>query len=260
LVQSPIPCIAIPTTSGTGAEVTKNSVIKSTNQKVKVSLRSEKMYPYIAVVDPQLALTMPPKITASTGIDALTHLMETFVSNQSNPFIDLFCRNGMKRIARSLEKAFLNGDDLQAREDLAMASLLGGMALANVRLGAVHGFAGPMGGMFPIPHGEICACLLPAVMEINYKVLVSTNQQQYLQKYKEVAQIFTGIEDADVGTGIKCIQGLVKRLQIPSLSKLGITSANYPELVEKAKKASSMKGNPVKLTDNQLISILERSM
>ncbi len=260
LLQSPIPCIAIPTTSGTGAEVTKNSVIKSTDKKVKVSLRSDKMYPLLAVVDPQLALSMPQNITASTGIDALTHLMETFVSNQSNPFIDLFCREGMKRIARSLEKAYLNGNDLEAREDMAMASLLGGMALANVKLGAVHGFAGPMGGMFPIPHGEVCACLLPAVMEINYKVLTDTDEQQYLQKYKEVAQIFTGIEDAEIQQGIESIEGLVKRLKIPSLSKFGITSADFPELVEKAKKSSSMKGNPVKLTDDQLISILEKSM
>ncbi|MBN1986960.1 MAG: iron-containing alcohol dehydrogenase, partial [Prolixibacteraceae bacterium] len=124
LVKSPVPCIAIPTTSGTGAEVTKNSVIKSTEKKVKVSLRSDKMYPVLAVVDPLLALSMPQHITASTGVDALTHLMETFVSNQSNPFIDLFCRDGMKRIARSLEKVVKNGNDLEAREDMAMASLL----------------------------------------------------------------------------------------------------------------------------------------
>ena len=226
LLQDPVPCIAIPTTSGTGAEVTKNSVIKSTDRKVKVSLRSDKMYPILALVDPQLAITMPQNITASTGVDALTHLMETFVSNQSNPFIDMFCRDGMIRIARSLEKAYLDGNNLEARENMAMASMLGGMALANVKLGAVHGFAGPMGGMFQIPHGEICACLLPAVMKIN-------SEQ---------------------------INGLVKRLGIPTLSKFGISVTDFPELVGKAKNASSMKGNPVKLTDDQLISILEKSL
>lgn len=260
LIQSPIPCIAVPTTSGTGAEVTKNAVIKSTDKKVKVSLRSDKMYPVLALVDPQLALTMPQNITASTGIDALTHLMETFVSNQSNPFIDMFCRDGMKRIARSLEKAYLNGNDLEAREDMAMASMLGGMALANVKLGAVHGFAGPMGGMFPIPHGEICACLLPAVMEINSETLKDSGQQQSLLKYREVAQIFTGDANAEIKEGIERINMLVKELGIPTLSKFGISTTDFQELVEKAKNSSSMKGNPVKLADDQLVSILEKSM
>ncbi len=260
LVQDPVPCIAIPTTSGTGAEVTKNSVIKSADKKVKVSLRSDKMYPVLAVIDPQLSLSMQQNITASTGVDALTHLMETFVSNQSNPFIDTFCRDGMKRIARSLEKAFLNGNDLNAREDMAMASMLGGMALANVKLGAVHGFAGPMGGMFPIPHGEICACLLPAVMEVNSEVLKITDEQHYLQKYREIAQIFTGHKNAGIEEGIKEISGLVKRLGIPKLSKFGIPESDFPELIDKAKNSSSMKGNPVKLNEDQLIAILEKSM
>ena len=260
LLQDPVPCIAIPTTSGTGAEVTKNSVIKSTDRKVKVSLRSDKMYPILALVDPQLAITMPQNITASTGVDALTHLMETFVSNQSNPFIDMFCRDGMIRIARSLEKAYLDGNNLEAREDMAMASMLGGMALANVKLGAVHGFAGPMGGMFQIPHGEICACLLPAVMKINSEALKNSGQKLYLQKYREVAQIFTGNKNAEIEGGIEQINGLVKRLGIPTLSEFGISVTDFPELVGKAKNASSMKGNPVKLTDDQLISILEKSL
>ncbi|MDO8952300.1 MAG: iron-containing alcohol dehydrogenase, partial [Draconibacterium sp.] len=164
LEKAPLPFIAIPTTAGTGAEVTKNSVIKSTEHSVKVSLRSDLMYPKLALVDPGLTYTMPPEITASTGVDALTHLLETFVSNQSNPFIDMLCREGMKRISSSLEVAFKDGSNQEARENMAMASMLGGMALANVKLGAVHGFAGPLGGMYPIPHGAVCACLLPAVM------------------------------------------------------------------------------------------------
>lgn len=260
LTQDPVPCIAIPTTSGTGAEVTKNSVIKSVDQKVKVSLRSEKMYPNLAVVDPQLTQSMPPNITASTGIDALTHLMETFISNQSNPFIDMFCREGMKRVACSLGKAYLNGSDLEAREDMAMASMLGGMALANVKLGAVHGFAGPMGGMFEIPHGAVCACLLPAVMEVNNMALEETNGHRILMKYQEVAQILTGDINAGIEQGIEYVKKLVEKLEIQSLSEFGITVNNFSELIEKAKRSSSMKGNPVELTDDQLIFILERSM
>jgi alcohol dehydrogenase class IV len=166
----------------------------------------------------------------------------------------------MKRIARSLEKAYTNGQDLEAREDMAMASLLGGMALANVKLGAVHGFAGPMGGMFPIPHGEICACLLPAVMKINYEALKNTKNKQYLLKYSKVAQIFTDKNNTEIELGIEQINGLVKRLGISTLSEFGITSKDFPELVEKAKNSSSMKGNPIKLEDNQLFRILEKSL
>jgi alcohol dehydrogenase class IV len=260
LTKPPLPFIAIPTTAGTGAEVTKNSVIKSPAHHVKVSLRNELMYPDFAVVDPSLTLSLPPEITASTGVDALTHLLETFVSNQSNPFIDMFCREGMNRISQSLRNAYNNGDNLKAREDMSMASMLGGMALANVKLGAVHGFAGPMGGMFSMPHGAICACLLPAVMEINIKVISEQNLQKYLQKYDERAKILTGNPDAEAGDGIKWVKKLVADLAIPSLSDFGLQKESFPELVVKAKKASSMKGNSVVLDDASLIEILEYSL
>jgi len=257
LLKSPLPCIAIPTTAGTGAEVTKNSVIKSLEHNVKVSLRSDLMYPDVAVVDPVLTYSMPTALTASTGVDALTHLLETFVSNQANPFIDLLCRDGLERISRSLVKAFINGKDEHAREDMAMASMLGGMALANVKLGAVHGFAGPMGGMYPIPHGAVCACLMSAVVEMNIEIL--KKQQQNISKFDLLAQIFTGNQQAIAEDGIVWIENLVLQLRIPSLSNFGLTEKDFPELVEKAKNASSMKGNPVKLDDDQLTWILEKS-
>jgi alcohol dehydrogenase class IV len=256
----PLPYIALPTTSGTGAEVTKNAVIKSTQHNVKVSLRSNLMYPDVALVDPELTISLPKEITASTGTDALTHLLETFVSNQANPFIDMYCREGMKRISRSLVKAVNNGSDLEAREDMSMASMLGGMALANVKLGAVHGFAGPMGGMFPVPHGAVCACLLPAVMEMNIQVLTEQNMKDRLFKFHEVAKILTGIKKATAADGILWVQELVHDLEIPSLSGFGVTQNHFPELVEKAKKASSMKGNPVLLSSEQLTTILEKSL
>ena len=258
LVHDPLPCIAIPTTAGTGAEVTKNSVIKSTAHKVKVSLRSSMMYPDVAVVDPVLTWSMPPGLTASTGVDALTHLLETFVSNQSNPFIDTFCRKGMELISRSLLKVFKDGNDEHAREDMAMASMLGGMALANVKLGAVHGFAGPMGGMYRIPHGAVCACLMPAVLEVNLDAL--EEQKKDRSKLDELAGILTGNSGAQAENGIEWIKNLISELQIPGLSSFGITKTDFPELVQKAKRASSMKGNPVELNDNQLIKILEKSL
>ena len=258
LTEKPLPCIAIPTTAGTGAEVTKNSVIKSPENSVKVSLRNNQMYPDVAVVDPVLTWSMPPKLTASTGIDALTHLLETFVSNQANPFIDMVCREGLTRIARSLRKAYKNGNDKQAREDMAMASLLGGMALANVKLGAVHGFAGPMGGMFPIPHGAVCACLMSAVIDENIQALRENKLDS--SKFDELAKILTGNEKAMSNDAAIWAAELVAELQIPSLSEYGLTKEDFPVLVEKAKVASSMKGNPVELTDEQLFCILDRSL
>ena len=260
LKEKPLPFIAVPTTAGTGAEVTKNAVIHSPEHHVKVSLRSPLMFPDVAVVDPELTLSMSPEITATTGMDALTHLLETFVSNQSNPFIDMFCREGMRRISASLKKVFDKGDDLKAREDMAFAALLGGMALANVKLGAVHGFAGPMGGMFPVPHGAVCAALLPAVMEVNLKVLEEQKQQQILEKYDEVAQILTGNSKARAADGIQWAKDMVNYLKIPRLSLFGLSVSDFPVLVEKAKKASSMKGNPVVLNDDQLTEILEKSV
>ncbi len=257
LKEAPLSCIAIPTTAGTGAEVTKNSVIKSLEHNVKVSLRSDLMYPNVAVVDPVLTYSMSPELTASTGVDALTHLLETFVSNQANPFTDMICREGLLRISRSLLKAYKNGSDKQAREDMAMASMLGGMALANVKLGAVHGFAGPMGGMFPIPHGAVCACLMAAVIEINIEAL--QEQKLDVAKFDELAQILTGSTLAKAEDVIVWADNLMAELKIPSLSKFGLSENDFPELIKKAKNASSMKGNPVELDDEQLHWILEKS-
>ncbi len=161
------PYIAIPTTAGTGAEVTRNAVLGSLDHHVKVSMRSPWMLPRLAVVDPQLTCDLPRAITASTGMDALTQLIEPFVSHKSNPLTDAICREGVWRVTRSLTAACENGSDLSAREDMSLASLFGGLALANAKLGAVHGIAGPLGGMFTAPHGATCAALLPHVMAVN---------------------------------------------------------------------------------------------
>ena len=258
LSEPPLFCIAAPTTAGTGAEVTKNSVIKSLEHNVKVSLRSDAMYPDIALVDPVLTYSMPPELTASTGVDALTHLLETFVSNQANPFIDMICREGLTRISRSLSSAYHDRSNESARTDMAMASMLGGMALANVKLGAVHGFAGPMGGMYPIPHGTVCASLVSAVIETNIDALKESGED--LSKYYELARILTGNENAVAEDAIVWTENLVSELQIPALSSFGLKEDDFAILVEKAKVASSMKGNPVVLNDEQLTWILEKSL
>ena len=254
------PCIAIPTTAGTGAEVTKNAVLTSQEHKVKVSLRSPTMLPDLAIVDPELTYSMPPSLTASTGLDALTQVLEPFVSVKSNPLTDTICIEGLKRAARSLHRAFKDGSDTRAREDMAIASLFGGLTLANSKLGAVHGIAGPMGGMFPVPHGVICARLLPFVVEVNVRALQRHNSQQYLLRYDQVAQVLTGKSNAKAEEGIARIHDLCDALDIPGLSDFGITEDHFPDLIARSKKASSMKGNPVNLTDEELTEILQKAV
>ena len=254
------PFIAIPTTAGTGSEVTRNAVLGSTDQKVKVSLRSPFMLPRIALVDPELAINLPPYITAITGLDALTQLIEPYTCNSPNPLIDAICREGMIRVAKSLYRVYENGHDLAAREDMSLASLCGGLALANARLGAVHGLAGPIGGELPAPHGAICARLLPLVMEVNINSLIQRMPENpVLQRYNEVGKILTGNPDASVYDGIKWIQNLCSRFNIQPLASFGLTQTNFPSLIEKSLKASSMRGNPIELTELEVETILRNS-
>lgn len=259
--QSSAPFIAIPTTAGTGTEVTRNAVLGAVEFGVKVSLRSPWMLPLLALLDPSLTYSVPPDVTAFTGLDALTQLIEPYLSNSPNPLIDAVCREGMQRAARSLLKAYQNGDDEAAREDMSIAALFSGLALANAKLGAVHGFAGVLGGSLYAPHGAICARLLPVVMSINLRALKErTPQSEVLMRYDEVAQILTGDRSARAADGIAWVADLSAKLGIPSLSKFGLRSEILPEVVEKSAKASSMKGNSITLTQNEMIEILEQSI
>jgi len=204
---------------------------------------------------------MPPEVTASTGLDALTQVMEPYVSNRANPLIDGLCREGMCRAARSLRRAYEQGDDAGAREDMALTSLFGGLALANARLGAVHGFAGPLGGMFPVPHGAVCASLLPHVMAVNVRALQArAPQSEPLHRYDEMARILTGDRRATAAGGVAWVQGLCQALRIPSLASYGVTEGNFPLLIEKASRSSSMKGNPIALTSEEMVEILEGAL
>ena len=261
LTRPSAPCIAIPTTAGTGAEVTRNAVLLSPEHRVKVSLRSPLMLPRLALVDPVLTHTMPPEVTASTGLDALTQLMEPYVSNKANPLTDALCREGMRRAARSLRRAYEHGDDAAAREDMALASLFGGLALANAKLGAVHGFAGPIGGMFPAPHGAVCAALLPHAMAVNVRALRErTPESEALRRYDEIARLLTGDEGASAADGVAWVQELCQALGIPSLASYGVTEEDFPLLIEKAAAASSMKGNPIGLTVEEMREVLARAL
>ena len=255
------PCIAIPTTAGTGAEVTRNAVLLSPEHRVKVSLRSPYMLPRIALVDPELTYSVPPAVTAATGMDALAQLIEPFVSIKANPVTDAFCREGMQRAARSLRNAYEHGDNAAAREDMALASLMGGLALANAGLGAVHGFAGVIGGMFPAPHGAVCARLLPPVMAINSDALRERQPDHVaLRRYTEVAQIVTANPSATAQDGVIWIKELCEAFKIPALSAYGIRGSDLPELVTKSAIASSMQANPIKLTPDEMDEMLARAL
>jgi alcohol dehydrogenase class IV len=255
------PYLAIPTTAGTGAEVTRNAVLGVPHERVKVSLRSPYMLPRVALVDPELTFSVPPSVTASTGLDALTQCLEPYVSPQANPLTDALCREGMQRAARSLRRAYDDGRDGEARADMALASLCGGLALANAKLGAVHGFAAPLGGTFPAPHGVVCARLLPLVMAANIGALGERAPgSPALARYGEVARILTGDSDAEAGDSVRWVRELCAALAVPPLADFGVTEADIPQVVAKAQRASSMQGNPIDLTDEELAEILHQAV
>ena len=251
-----MPWIAVPTTAGTGAEVTRNAVLDVPDRRVKVSLRSQHLLPAIAVIDPELTLSLPPAVTAFTGMDALTQLIEPFVSNAANPITDGVCREGLRLAARSLATAFHDGTNLAARTEMSAAALLGGIALANAKLGAVHGLAGVLGGATGHPHGAISARLLPLVMEANIHALQDRPAgSATLARYAEVAQIITADPSARPGDGVAWVNTLCVEFQIPPLRQSGLTAQACAAIVPAAQH-SSMKGNPVSLPDAELLRIL----
>jgi alcohol dehydrogenase class IV len=258
LTNPGLPGVAIPTTAGTGAEVTKNAVIASVEHQVKVSLRSPYLLPRIALVDPELTYSLPANVTISTGLDALTQLIEPFVSGRANPATDGLCREGIPRAASSLPVVVGDAKNLAAREAMALASLFGGLALANAGLGAVHGFAGPIGGMFNAPHGLICGILLPFVVDANINALrLRAPGSTALARYDEIGRLVTGSPDAVAADGLAWLSDLRSTLNVPSLSALAIPKESIPEIARKAAKASSMKANPIELTLPELEAILE---
>jgi len=261
LMKPSAPFIAIPTTGGTGSEVTRNAVLASPEHKLKVSLRSPLMLAKVALVDPELTYDLPPALTASTGLDALTQLIEPYVCLRANPMTDGFCGEGLQRAARSLRIAYDGGRSKSAREDMAMAGLFGGLALANAGLGAVHGFAGPIGGSFAAPHGAICAALLPHVMGTNLRALRQRAPDSAgLPRFDQVARWLTGDASATADAGVQWIQQVVSDLQIPKLSAYDIREGHVADLVTKAMNASSMKANPVALTPEELAGTLRQAL
>ncbi|SRR6266568_2879132 len=263
LQHSSAPCIAVPTTSGTGAEVTRNAVLFSPEHAVKVSLRSATMLPVAAIVDPDLTRELAPQTTAWSGMDALTQLIEPYVSLRANPLTDSLCLQAIPLAARALPRAFHDGTDMQARTEMSLASLFGGMSLANSGLGVVHGFAGPLGGMFKAPHGAVCAAILPHGMAANIahlKVADGKNAAATLDRYRTVARCLTGSSTAEPEDGVSFVQNLSREFGIPPLSSFGMSATDAEQVVEKSARASSMKANPVVLSSEELKDVFLRSL
>ncbi|HEX7363197.1 MAG TPA: iron-containing alcohol dehydrogenase [Bryobacteraceae bacterium] len=261
LENDPLPWIAVPTTAGTGAEVTRNAVLGSPEHGVKASLRSRRTLAKAALVDPDLTLGLPPEITAYTGLDAFTQLLEPLVSRRANPMTDQFCLEGLRRVRLSLLRAFRQGTDGDARASMSFASLLGGLALANAGLGVMHGFAAPLGGMLHAPHGAIIAALLPHGIEINIQALRSrAPTSDALARYHQAACLLTGDPHARAEDVTAWVAFLCGELGVLGLRALGLDPARIPELVDKAARASSMQANPIPLTREELIAIAERAL
>ncbi len=255
-----LPCVAVPTTAGTGSEVTRNSVLSGDG--VKASLRSPLMLPKVAVVDPDLLAGVPQQTIAASGMDALSQLIEPLLSRRANPLTDALARDGIRRSARSLHRAYEDGmQDPFVREDLALASLFSGICLANSGLGVVHGIAAAAGARLSAPHGAVCAAVLAAAMEINLRALRDrARDHPALSRMGEVATLLTGRSDASPEQAITWLEDLTTALSVPGLASYRLDPDGIDAVVTAAQKASSMRGNPIELSDDEVGEILTRSL
>lgn len=261
LIRPSIPWIAIPTTFGTGAEATKNAVIGAPDRGFKASIRGEQLLAKIVLVDPVLGKDVPSKVIAQSGMDALCQLIESYTSNGAGPMTDGLAMTGLKRAPLALKRAYQNSQDLDALSDMSLAAMLSGMALANAGLGAVHGFAAPLGANFAIPHGAVCAALLPNVVRANVAALrASSKDHPTLARYADIgraAGAAPATADADtVEFLIQFLFDLSQDLHIQPLSAFGVEDKDVDRIVALARKASSMRFNPIVLDDAVLASVL----
>ncbi|MEW5767964.1 MAG: iron-containing alcohol dehydrogenase [bacterium] len=246
-----LPFMAIPTTAGTGAEATYNAVITNPDQKVKKSIRSPALMAVLAVVDPELTMTASPEVTASAGMDALSHLVEGYCSLKANPVTDSLALSGIGLVGRSLRKAYNDGGDIEAREDMSLAALLGGIVLANAGLGAAHGLAASLGPVAQAPHGLVCAVLLPYVMEFNLEAVP--------QKLSMIAAALTGMPDQGPEAAAREVKNLLSDLSISGhLRDLGVAPSDISKIVKGV--SSSAKYNPRPASPEDLTGLLEKAM
>lgn len=265
ITKASIPWVAVPTTAGTGAEATRNAVVHSPQHNFKASIRSEMMLPKVALVDAELAVTVPKEVTAASGSDALCQVIESYTSSGATPMSDGLSLEGIARAAKSLKRVYDHGDDLDAREDMGITALLSGITLTNAGLGAVHGFAAPIGGKYPVPHGVVCAALLPHVIKANVLALRERMPQSpSLGRYATVGRTLTGTrtlgDDEAIDAAVAFVSELTAYMNIPRLREFGIGLADVDEVVALAMKASSMRYNPVALNAEELAAVLRRAI
>ncbi|MEJ2762469.1 iron-containing alcohol dehydrogenase [Photobacterium sp. MCCC 1A19761] len=257
LQAKPLPFIAVPTTAGTGSEVSKNAVLRSAQEQVKVSLRGPEMLADLAIVDPTLTYGMDPIMSGYCGMDAFSHLMEAYVCGEPNPLTDMVCEEGLRRLSGSLLAA-CEDDDPRARADMSFAAMLGGMALANGKLGAAHGLASALGGRLEAPHGLITAQLVPFVMQENVSAAREAGRTDVLDRYRQLACILTGRINAEIIDGILWARRTLKRLGLPALSSYGLCDMMFDEVADNALRSNAIKGNPLPLNKQRLVSILDQ--
>jgi len=257
-----LPFIAVPTTSGTGSEATKNAVISQVGKDgFKRSLRHDNFVPDIALIDPVLTLGCSQDLTAASGMDCFTQLTEAYLSTKSNEFTDALAMEGLKKVKNSLLRCYINGDDLEARTGMSFAALTSGICLANAGLGAVHGFASSIGGLFNIPHGLVCGTLMAISNEVNVRELRKSNSNpSALKKYIILGKLFldeSGKTDEFYIDGfINYLHKLTTDLQLPGLRKYGVSEKDAALICSK----TEIKNNPVKLTTEVLIEILQKRL
>ncbi len=261
-----VPFIAVPTTAGTGSEATKNAVLSHQGPEgFKKSFRHELLVPQVALVDPDLLASCPPPLIAANGMDALTQLLESYVSLKANPLIDALALSGLEAVRDSLLPAYEDpAGNGEARHGLAYGALLSGITLAQVGLGSVHGLASPLGAFFPIPHGVVCGTLVAAATEVNIHALRHREPQHpALEKYARLGELFlqrpfADLEDAQDAL-VACLEKWTREMNLPSLQALGVGQNDLDRVVANSR-GSSMKTNPIVLTDAEIKSILVRRM
>ena len=255
-----LPLIAVPTTAGTGSEATKNAVISNVGKNgFKKSLRHDNFIPVCAIVDPELTLSCPKKVTAACGMDAFTQLLESYVSPQASPVTDALALSGIGHIASALVAASTDrGDDIQLRSSLAYAAFMSGVTLANAGLGIIHGLAAPLGGLAPVPHGIVCATLAAEACRTNIKRIRELRgpEDMMLLKYARAGQALSDKPDADIATScdllVQKLEEWTQQLSIPRLGPYGVTESDLDSLAVQA----GQKNNPIQLGLNDVRAIL----
>lgn len=258
LDNPPLPVVAIPTTAGTGAEVTRNAVIGVPEHRRKVSLRDARMLPRLAIVDPALADGCPRAVTLASGLDAITQVIEPYVCTRANPLTDALCRDAIPRGLAAIRR-LMEAEDPWARDDMAWVSLCGGLALANAGLGAVHGLAGPLGGLTGAPHGAICGVLLPHVLVANRRAATDSAAVERLDQVAHWIGVVFGQPHDSMGEAARALADWSHRAGLPALSALGIAPEAQAAAADAAAASSSMQANPATLRPGDLRRIMENA-